>query len=125
MIRRPPRSTRTYTLFPYTTLFRSQALSRTDGFQGICDTLGLVRGYVERYWEAVHPQLDPEDDNDPTGRVNALAALADGATVLRHLREAPLVEAGVIGRYALRDIAIASGQIAAPDDEDRSEEHTS
>src|SRR3546814_9404617 len=27
MIRRPPRSTRTDTLFPYTTLFRSQALS--------------------------------------------------------------------------------------------------
>src|SRR3546814_21043932 len=25
MIRRPPRSTRTYTLFPYTTLFRSAA----------------------------------------------------------------------------------------------------
>src|SRR3546814_6902997 len=25
MIRRPPRSTRTYTLFPYTTLFRSRA----------------------------------------------------------------------------------------------------
>src|SRR3546814_9808325 len=27
MIRRPPRSTRTYTLFPYTTLFRSWVLS--------------------------------------------------------------------------------------------------
>src|SRR3546814_13336541 len=26
MIRRPPRSTRTYTLFPYTTLFRSHAI---------------------------------------------------------------------------------------------------
>src|SRR3546814_3737482 len=26
MIRRPPRSTRTYTLFPYTTLFRSRAV---------------------------------------------------------------------------------------------------
>src|SRR3546814_15299174 len=26
MIRRPPRSTRTYTLFPYTTLFRSHLL---------------------------------------------------------------------------------------------------
>src|SRR3546814_6365610 len=26
MIRRPPRSTRTYTLFPYTTLFRSKVL---------------------------------------------------------------------------------------------------
>src|SRR3546814_18676454 len=32
MIRRPPRSTRTYTLFPYTTLFRSfAAIHRRDG----------------------------------------------------------------------------------------------
>src|SRR3546814_16197545 len=32
MIRRPPRSTRTDTLFPYTTLFRSHALETTrDG----------------------------------------------------------------------------------------------
>src|SRR3546814_17392931 len=33
MIRRPPRSTRTDTLFPYTTLFRSpeQSLVRADG----------------------------------------------------------------------------------------------
>src|SRR3546814_18141706 len=29
MIRRPPRSTRTDTLFPYTTLFRSSAVSRS------------------------------------------------------------------------------------------------
>src|SRR3546814_8497153 len=29
MIRRPPRSTRTDTLFPYTTLFRSQVIERT------------------------------------------------------------------------------------------------
>src|SRR3546814_8164608 len=30
MIRRPPRSTRTDTLLPYTTLFRSEVKSRTD-----------------------------------------------------------------------------------------------
>src|SRR3546814_9108721 len=30
MIRRPPRSTRTDTLFPYTTLFRSQILDRRE-----------------------------------------------------------------------------------------------
>src|SRR3546814_17745038 len=35
MIRRPPRSTRTDTLFPYTTLFRSQQ---------ICHTSSLLRG---------------------------------------------------------------------------------
>src|SRR3546814_4492397 len=31
MIRRPPRSTRTDTLFPYTTLFRSRSSSRRHG----------------------------------------------------------------------------------------------
>src|SRR3546814_2925007 len=31
MIRRPPRSTRTDTLFPYTTLFRSDAPTRSAG----------------------------------------------------------------------------------------------
>src|SRR3546814_21128590 len=34
MIRRPPRSTRTDTLFPYTTLFRSTGLSTTGGKSG-------------------------------------------------------------------------------------------
>src|SRR3546814_18220720 len=32
MIRRPPRSTRTYTLFPYTTLFRSRAFFMAEKF---------------------------------------------------------------------------------------------
>src|SRR3546814_4819685 len=36
MIRRPPRSTRTDTLFPYTTLFRSS--SRTDDLESILKT---------------------------------------------------------------------------------------
>src|SRR3546814_2837659 len=31
MIRRPPRSSRTYTLFPYTTLFRSQLCGQREG----------------------------------------------------------------------------------------------
>src|SRR3546814_5433020 len=34
MIRRPPRSTRTDTLFPYTTLFRSARFLRPDGEEG-------------------------------------------------------------------------------------------
>src|SRR3546814_18031926 len=39
MIRRPPRSTRTDTLFPYTTLFRSQR----RGNDGIDQRIGLYR----------------------------------------------------------------------------------
>src|SRR3546814_5694279 len=34
MIRRPPRSTRTDTLFPYTTLFRSSAIANASHLQG-------------------------------------------------------------------------------------------
>src|SRR3546814_13151140 len=37
MIRRPPRSTRTDTLFPYTTLFRSDADSGANPYQTVLD----------------------------------------------------------------------------------------
>src|SRR3546814_3570866 len=41
MIRRPPRSTRTYTLLPYTTLFRSLLRCR-DVLEGLVDFLGWI-----------------------------------------------------------------------------------
>src|SRR3546814_5343295 len=46
MIRRPPRSTRTDTLFPYTTLFRSSTLAAQNLNSGILpkgSSCGLVR----------------------------------------------------------------------------------
>src|SRR3546814_4116811 len=46
MIRRPPRSTRTYTLFPYTTLFRSTTVdfvSLDPAQQGLRHTTDLRR----------------------------------------------------------------------------------
>src|SRR3546814_11972587 len=39
MIRRPPRSTRTDTLFPYTTLFRSAIARRRDLSEAVSDEL--------------------------------------------------------------------------------------
>src|SRR3546814_7974022 len=46
MIRRPPRSTRTDTLFPYTTLFRSEAFaSASDGV--IVVSLGAEGGTID------------------------------------------------------------------------------
>src|SRR3546814_1657143 len=43
MIRRPPRSTRTDTLFPYTTLFRSRPASWVKN----CVAVGLAGGFLE------------------------------------------------------------------------------
>ena len=50
---------------------------KTAGLGGGAAVLGLIGQMVERYWNSVHPQLDAEDNNDPTMRVNALAALAN------------------------------------------------
>src|SRR3546814_3417296 len=50
MIRRPPRSTRTATLFPYTTLFRSRqplGIERLDDFGGE-DRAGLAQARIGR-----------------------------------------------------------------------------
>src|SRR3546814_962907 len=44
MIRRPPRSTRTDTLFPYTTLFRSGFSAYGDSVRGVLETLAVASG---------------------------------------------------------------------------------
>src|SRR3546814_20811111 len=46
MIRRPPGSTRTYTLFPYTALFRSLEAARIDG-----------ASELQIFWSVVVPQI--------------------------------------------------------------------
>src|SRR3546814_7564616 len=51
MIRRPPRSTRTDTLFPYTTLFRSAHGRRRRGIDGAAFLLGGEDRTAEVAWE--------------------------------------------------------------------------
>src|SRR3546814_4384875 len=53
IIRRPPRSTRTDTLFPYTTLFRSQHHRRTP------------RTAAGRYRQLVHIATDRDQPHEP------------------------------------------------------------
>lgn len=89
----------------------ARALLHTDGLPGFADGLSVARGLIERYWDRVYPLLDPDDDNDPTLRVNVLVALCDQDATLRGLREAPLVQSRALGRFSLRDVHVASGQL--------------
>src|SRR3546814_19364766 len=69
MIRRPPRSTRTDTLFPYTTLFRSQMALRAveeplaeqpagaDGNLGLADVIARAQRVALRVKEDQHALL--------------------------------------------------------------------
>jgi type VI secretion system protein ImpA len=56
-------------------IFLCCSLMRTEGFAGFVDGLQFIRGLLEQYWEKVYPLLDPEDNNDPTLRLNRLGAL--------------------------------------------------
>src|SRR3546814_18209694 len=49
MIRRPPRSTRTDTLFPYTTLFRSTVEARGPNLRRLFDFLGVAIPDTRKY----------------------------------------------------------------------------
>jgi type VI secretion system protein ImpA len=100
----------------------TRALIRTDGWPGFRDGLVVMEGMCERFWDTVHPQLDPDDNNDPTYRMNTVADLCGPEATLDGLRAAILVESRGIGRFSLRDMLIASGELPAPKDED-SEPH--
>src|SRR3546814_2764169 len=61
MIRRPPISTRTDTLFPYTTLFRSHA-AEGRSLQQVPDA-GQYRGYYREQQQAVLREQEIADDH--------------------------------------------------------------
>lgn len=93
----------------------TRSLLRTDGAPGLSQGIALIAGMLERYWDTVYPQLDPEDGNDPTFRLNALANLGGFDGMVRALRETKLVTSRVLGSFSLRDIEIANGTIPRPE----------
>lgn len=95
-------------------LYLIQALIHTDGPNGLRDGLALLEGVVTKFWPHVYPLLDPDDDNDPTQRVNILMGLCDFETILRPVALVPLVESRALGRFSLRDVQIASGKLPPP-----------
>src|SRR3546814_4502407 len=108
MIRRPPRSTRTDTLFPYTTLFRSPPAARQLRPLARRDPARLrVRGQGIALH---HPYAPPEGHRDGAGELHGVGRVAVG-------REAGAGPLAVPTQYAFRRRAVSR----IP----RSEEHTS
>ncbi|HET7930861.1 MAG TPA: type VI secretion system protein TssA [Rhodanobacteraceae bacterium] len=100
----------------------SVAWLRTRGMPGWCAGMGLIQGLLETYWDGVYPQLDAEDDNDPTARVNAVAPIADIKGALGYLHSTPFVQSPRLGRYNLRDLRIATGELKLSAPAESSEE---
>lgn len=95
----------------------STAWMRSGGLSGWANGLALIRGLLEQYWEGVHPQLDADDDDDPTARVNAIVPLGDAMSVLGYFRSTPFVQSPRLGRFSLRELRIANGSLKISSDE--------
>ena len=92
-----------------------RAATRTQGITGFSLGLTLLLELLERFWDTIHPQLDADDGNDPTMRLNALAPLADGnngSIVLRDLYDCVIGTSRTVGAIRVRDIAIASNKLS-------------
>ena len=76
------------------------------------DNLRLLKIFLQEYWDTVHPQLDPEDDNDPTLRRNTLEMLNEHSLITMALERVKLVELKGMGQYGLREVDLAQGKEA-------------
>jgi type VI secretion system protein ImpA len=90
----------------------TRALLEEHAFAGLAEGLTLVRRLVETYWPVCHPRLDADGDDDPTSRINAMAALTH-RDMIQAVRSAPLVRSRAFGVVTLRDIDASK---AKPDD---------
>lgn len=93
-----------------------RAMVNLEGFVALAPGLGLLHGLLETFWDALHPQPDP-DDGDPYARMNALGELREAASGLGDVRRSVLFNARGVGDVNVRAAEIALGQLAARDDE--------
>lgn len=84
------------------------------GIDGLAITVALIERLLDERWDTVHPELDPDDDMDPTLRINSLAILADNTTVLKDLKDAVILNLPGLGALSLRLLEISSGELLPP-----------
>jgi type VI secretion system protein ImpA len=94
----------------------ARAYCKQSGYLGAVNGLAVVRGLVERYWDGLHPLLDP-DDGSAMMRLNTLASFTvgeDGARdLLRELAFAPLDASLGKAGLRVRDLTLAFGAAKA------------
>jgi type VI secretion system protein ImpA len=90
----------------------TRALIRTDGYRGLADGLSLIQGFIADFWDSFYPQLDPEDNYDPTIRLNTLLNLCDPAEFLAPIAKLPLASSKRLGDINYRDIQLSIGDIS-------------
>lgn len=91
------------------------AQSQLNGLRGLYEGVSLVEWLIVNLWEEMYPALDPEDDKDPTERLNILQILSPNmmqsqgiSLFLIALRDIKLFKEL---SYTLRDLLFVQGEI--------------
>ena len=93
-------------------VYLTRARLHTTGFVAIADGLALINGLLERYWDSVHPELEADEDNDPTMRINALLPLSSLDAGTADLRASFVLRSRKLGQLTVREIEIAQGRLS-------------
>jgi type VI secretion system protein ImpA len=96
----------------------SVSLIKIGGLEGLRDGLATIRGMTEKFWNDVYPKLDPDDNNDPTERLNILNNLSSAGEPYKftsHVKQIVVCESPAMGRITLGQIIAAKDKVAKPD----------
>jgi len=106
------------------TMYLILACLKLEGIPGFLDGLNLLQRLIREQWAGVYPRLDPEDNNDPTERVNIVAGLAkplgtfgDPMRFIERVRLVPLsnsVQMGRLSLAAITQIGLPAGTAPTP-----------
>jgi len=91
----------------------ASAVVRTEGFGEFTQTLSVAAQWLDTWGEHVFPRVD----DDAILRRNALNGFADRMAVVDGVRRAPILSHAQLGSVSIRDIEMATGQIAPTDGE--------
>lgn len=97
-------------------LLWGRAALNLDGLDALAPTLKLLNGWLDRFWDEVHPRNDP-DDGDTFARVSVLGSLDKLDGLLGDVRQCLVLADRRLGGLRIREIEIALDRLTARDDE--------
>lgn len=81
----------------------AESMAQVHGWSGLAEGCEILWCWTTQLWSNIFPELDCEDNYDPTARLSALAHLLSDQFIQRTLYQLPLAEHATLGTLRLRD----------------------
>jgi len=89
--------------------YLAAAVVRIEGLNAFVSVITIADRWLGEHWDEVFPRID----DDAILRRNALNAFADRMAIVDAVRRAAVLSHRQLGRFSLRDIELATGQLTA------------